>query len=137
MNPLSNDHLYKVVYDGNDEGQPPIHVYTKWLDGKGVDYTSVHLVEKTPSKTKLKDLWKRSGLPVRKFFNTSGNSYRNGGFKAKLETMNDSQAIAALAADGMLIKRPILDAGDSVLRSVLQGLGADRFIVQSEMRLGL
>jgi arsenate reductase len=87
----------------------------KWLDAAGVEARSVHLVEKTPSASKLKALWKTSGLPIRKFFNTSGNSYRNGGFKQKLETMTDAQALAALADDGMLIKRPILDTGDAVL----------------------
>lgn len=87
----------------------------KWLDAQGLDYQTVHLVEQTPSKKQLADLHARSGLPVRKFFNTSGNSYRNGGFKEKLDQMSDAQAFAALAADGMLIKRPILEAGDKVL----------------------
>ena len=66
-------------------------------------------------KTALKKLWKTSGLPLRKLFNTSGQSYRQGGFKQKLETMSDDEALAALAADGKLIKRPLLDAGNTVL----------------------
>jgi arsenate reductase len=58
---------------------------------------------------------KRSGLPVRKFFNTSGESYKAGGFKDKVDKMSDEQALTALAKDGKLIKRPIVDAGKTVL----------------------
>ncbi len=86
----------------------------KWLDAHGVEYTSIDIVEQPPSKTALSSLVKRSGLPVRKWFNTSGQSYRQGGFKQKLETMSDAQAVAALAADGKLIKRPVL-VGDGVV----------------------
>lgn len=86
-----------------------------WLDAQGVEYKSINLVEKPPSKSKLKDLWKRSGEPIRKLFNTSGESYRSGGFKEKLATMSESDALVALAADGKLIKRPIVDLGDKVL----------------------
>lgn len=83
----------------------------KWLDAQGVDYKSIDIVVQPPSKSALKQLVKRSGLPVRKWFNTSGQSYRQGGFKQKLETMSEAQAIDALAADGKLIKRPVI-AGD-------------------------
>jgi arsenate reductase len=86
-----------------------------WLDGHGIAYKSINLVETPPSKTKLADLWKRSGEPIRKFFNTSGESYRSGGFKDKLATLSDKEALAALAADGKLIKRPIVDTPDKVL----------------------
>ena len=87
----------------------------KWLDEAGVAYERVHLVEKTPSQKTLKDLWQRSGLPLKKFFNTSGQSYRGGGWKEKLPELSDAAAIKGLAGDGMLIKRPILDTGDQVL----------------------
>ena len=88
----------------------------KWLDENGVDYRAVHIVEKTPSKTKLKKLWKASGLPLAKFFNTSGGSYREGGWTQKRKDgVSDAEILEALAADGMLIKRPILDAGETVL----------------------
>ena len=63
----------------------------------------------------LQDLWARSGVPLRSLFNTSGRSYREGGFKEKLATMSDEDALAALAADGKLVKRPILDVGGRVL----------------------
>ena len=87
----------------------------KWLDAHGVDYQSIDIVEKPPSKAALKQLVKRSGLPVRKWFNTSGQSYRQGGFKEKLESMSEAQAIDALAADGKLIKRPVVDGDGFVL----------------------
>ncbi|HJL06071.1 MAG TPA: Spx/MgsR family RNA polymerase-binding regulatory protein [Polyangiaceae bacterium LLY-WYZ-15_(1-7)] len=88
---------------------------TKWLDAKGVAYEAVPIVDRPPSKTALKKLWKRSGLPIKRFFNTSGKSYREGGFSQKLPEMSDDEALAALAADGKLIKRPLVDAGDATL----------------------
>jgi arsenate reductase len=87
----------------------------KWMTGKGVPFESIDLVAKPPSASKLRELWKRSGLPLAKFFNTSGESYRAGGFKEKLKTMSDAEALAALAADGKLIKRPLVDTGKAVL----------------------
>jgi len=87
----------------------------KWLTAKGVAFQPIDLVATPPSASKLRDLWKRSGLPLAKFFNTSGESYRAGGFREKLKTMSDAEALAALAADGKLIKRPLVDAGKTVL----------------------
>lgn len=87
----------------------------KWLAEKQLDVQTRHIVENPPSAEELRDLWQRSGLPVKRFFNTSGGSYREGNFKERLGTMSDEEALAALAADGMLIKRPILDNGESVL----------------------
>lgn len=86
----------------------------KWLEARGVAHDRVHLVEATPSAEQLSDLWSRSGAPIKRLFNTSGKSYRAGGFSQKLPGMSDVEALAALAADGMLIKRPILDTGDAV-----------------------
>lgn len=87
----------------------------KWMSEHQVAFQATDIVAKPPSATKLRDLWKRSGLPLARFFNTSGESYRAGGFKEKLKTMSDAQALVALAADGKLIKRPLVDAGDAVL----------------------
>jgi arsenate reductase len=87
----------------------------KWLDGKGVSYEKTDLVATPPSLSALRDLFKRSGLPINKLFNTSGESYRNGNFKQRLATMSESEALAALASDGKLIKRPIVDTGEAVL----------------------
>ena len=87
----------------------------KFLDAEGVEHDTKDIVQNPPSKALLKKALKRSGLPVRKFFNTSGQSYRQGGFKEKLETMTDDQALSALAADGKLIKRPLVVEDDFVL----------------------
>lgn len=87
----------------------------KHLVGLGVDLAIVELKTDPPSTTALADLHARSGLPLKKLFNTAGQSYRGGGFKDRLPTMSDAEQYGALAADGMLIKRPILDLGDTVL----------------------
>ena len=87
----------------------------KWMAERDVTFEATDIVAKPPSATKLRDLWKRSGLPIARFFNTSGESYRAGGFKEKLKTMSDAEALAALAADGKLIKRPLVDTGAAVL----------------------
>lgn len=79
----------------------------KWLDAQGIDYKKKHIAETPPSATTLKKALK-SGIELKKLFNTSGQSYRNGGFKEKLQTMSDAEAIDALAADGKLIKRPLV-----------------------------
>ena len=72
----------------------------RWLSARGVEHQTVHLVEQRPSAETLKDLWRRSGQPLKKMFNTAGKSYRAGGFKDKLPTMTDQQALDALAAAG-------------------------------------
>ena len=87
----------------------------KWLDEHGAKYGKTDLVAEPIAPAKLKDLLKRSGLPVTRFFNTSGESYREGGFKDRLKTMTEADAIAALAKDGKLVKRPIVDTGKKVL----------------------
>jgi arsenate reductase len=87
----------------------------KWLGEQGVKHSSSDLVATPIPLAKLRDLHERSGLPIKRFFNTSGESYRNGQFGSKLASMSDAQALAALAADGKLVKRPIVDAGKTVL----------------------
>ena len=79
----------------------------KWLDRNGVEHTSVDIVEKPPSKSTLERAH-RAGIPLRKLFNTAGQSYRRGGFKDKLPSMSKAEALAALADDGKLIKRPLV-----------------------------
>ena len=81
----------------------------KWLDDHGVSYIDRHIVEDNPQAAEIADWQERSGLPVRRFFNTSGMKYRELGVKAKLDAgMSDEDARALLATDGMLVKRPIL-----------------------------
>lgn len=88
----------------------------KWLDDHGVSYIDRHIVEDRPTAAELANWQARSGLPVRRFFNTSGMKYRELGVKAKLDAgMSDAEAFELLATDGMLVKRPIIVAGDTVL----------------------
>ena len=88
----------------------------KWLDDHGIVYTDRHIVEERPTAAELADWQARSGLPVRRFFNTSGMKYRELGVKAKLDAgMSDAEAFELLATDGMLVKRPLIVAGDTVL----------------------
>lgn len=87
----------------------------KHLAGGGVEVTVVELKTDSPSAATLANLHARSGLPLRRLFNVAGQSYRAGGFKDRLPSMSDEEQYAALAADGMLIKRPILDLGHTVL----------------------
>lgn len=79
----------------------------KWLAAHDVNVELVHIVEYPPSKAELKDVLK-SGVPLKKLFNTSGASYREGGFGERLKTMTEAEALTALTADGKLIKRPIV-----------------------------
>lgn len=86
----------------------------KWLDGRGVAYDSIDIVEAPPKKAELKRALS-SGVPLKKLFNTSGVSYREGGWSDKLDRITEAQALDALVADGKLIKRPFLLSGDAVL----------------------
>ncbi|MCO4761340.1 MAG: arsenate reductase family protein [Myxococcales bacterium] len=87
----------------------------KWLTAAGVEADVVHIVEQPPSAAQLQQAWQASGLPLKRFFNTSGQSYRGGGFKDRLPSMSEAAQLAALAADGKLIKRPLLVADQGVL----------------------
>ncbi|MBI9104500.1 MAG: arsenate reductase family protein [Spirochaetales bacterium] len=87
----------------------------KWLDENQVVFTPLHIVEESPDAATLKSLIEKSGLPFKKFFNTSGMKYRQLGLKDKLPTMTLAEAVELLASDGMLIKRPLLIKGDKVL----------------------
>lgn len=86
----------------------------KWLDQHGVSYDSVDIVTMPPKKAELSRAIK-SGVPLKKLFNTSGQSYRDGGWGEKLAKVTQAQALDALAADGKLIKRPFILDGDTVL----------------------
>ena len=88
----------------------------KWLDEHGIDYTSRHIVENPPTAEELA-LWHgASGLPLRRFFNTSGMLYRERNIKAVLDAgISDKEALELLAENGMLVKRPIVVGPDFVL----------------------
>ncbi len=80
----------------------------KWLEEKGVDYTLRPIKEQNPTAAELVTWVAQSGLPVKKFVNTSGQLYRSMGLKDKLPAMSAEETFALLATDGMLVKRPIL-----------------------------
>ena len=86
----------------------------KWLDDHGLAYEAVHIAENPPSRSELEDLYKKSGLDIKKFFNTSGMKYRELGLKDKIKTSSEDELLDLLATDGMLIKRPILTDGQKV-----------------------
>lgn len=80
----------------------------KWLKTQGTPHKLVDIVAQPPTAKVLASVMKEAGLPVRKLFNTSGQLYREGNYKEKLETMSDKDALSALASQGKLIKRPLL-----------------------------
>ena len=87
----------------------------KWLESVSVEVQERHIKEENPSVQELRTWWERSGLPLKKFFNTSGLQYKALGLKDKLPGMSEEEQIALLASDGMLVKRPILVGEDFVL----------------------
>ncbi|MGD7046213.1 arsenate reductase family protein [Jeotgalibacillus proteolyticus] len=86
----------------------------KWLEESGTSFEEVHLIEAPPSKEELKELYNKSGLDLKKFFNTSGMKYRELGLKDRLGDMSDDEKLELLASDGMLIKRPLTTDGQHV-----------------------
>ena len=87
----------------------------KYLDNRGTSYIDRHIKEDNPSEAELRAWHERSGLPLKKFFNTSGLQYKALGLKDKLPAMSEDEQFALLASDGMLVKRPILVGDDFVL----------------------
>lgn len=87
----------------------------KFLDEQGAVYTQRHIKEDNPTAEELRGWWQASGLPLKRFFNTSGLQYKALGLKDKLPTMSEDEQLELLATDGMLVKRPILVGGDFVL----------------------
>lgn len=87
----------------------------KWLDEHHVTYTERHIVEDNPSYEELKEWYERSGLPLKKFFNTSGMLYKEMELKNKLPLMSEEEQLKLLATNGMLVKRPLIVTDDKVL----------------------
>ena len=87
----------------------------KWLDEHTIDYTERHIVSDNPSYDELKEWHRISGLPLKKFFNTSGLLYKEMQLKDKLAAMSEDEQLALLATNGMLVKRPMVIGDDFVL----------------------
>jgi arsenate reductase (glutaredoxin) len=86
----------------------------KWLEESNVPFNEVHIVENPPTKEEIAALHQKSGLPLKKFFNTSGQKYRELGLKDKVASASDEELYETLATDGMLLKRPIVANEDKV-----------------------
>ena len=87
----------------------------KWLESHGAKFEDRHIVEQPPTVAELTEWIPRSGLPLKRFFNTSGLKYKELGLKDKLAAMSEEEQIAILASDGMLIKRPLLVLENTVI----------------------
>ena len=87
----------------------------KWLDANGVEYVERAIVEENPTYEELKEWYGKSGLPLKKFFNTSGVLYKEMQLKDKLPAMSEEEQLKLLATDGKLVKRPLVVGEDFVL----------------------
>lgn len=87
----------------------------KWLEDQNISFTDRHIVEENPTLEELKEWVVKSGLPMKRFFNTSGMKYRELQLKDKLPQMSEEEQLELLASDGMLVKRPVLVGDDFVL----------------------
>ncbi len=87
----------------------------KWLDDNGIEYVDRHIKEHNPSLEELKEWYEKSGLPLKKFFNTSGLLYKSMELKDKLPAMSEEEQLQLLSSDGMLVKRPIIVTDNTVL----------------------
>lgn len=87
----------------------------KWLDDRGIEYTDRHIVEDNPTFDELKTWYEKSGLPLKRFFNTSGLLYKSMELKDRLATMSEDEQLTLLASNGMLVKRPLLITDNAVI----------------------
>lgn len=87
----------------------------KWLEANHLEFTERHIVEENPSYEELKEWHAESGLPLKKFFNTSGMLYKEMQLKDKLPTMSEEEQLKLLATNGMLVKRPLIVKGNIIL----------------------
>ena len=86
----------------------------KWLDERGLSYTDRHIKNDNPTYEELTEWYRRSGLPLKRFFNTSGLAYKALNLKEKLPVMIEEEQLRLLASDGMLVKRPIVVTDDHI-----------------------
>ena len=87
----------------------------KWLDEQGIEYALRDIKNDNPTLPELTEWYRKSGLPLRRFFNTSGLLYKSLELKTRLPQMSESEMLELLATDGMLVKRPIIVDGEKVL----------------------
>ena len=99
-----------------------------WLDQRGIPYELRLIREENPSAEELKEWQIRSGLPLKRFFNTSGLQYKTLNLKEKLPQTSEEEQLALLASDGMLVKRPLLVSEDFVLTGFREAEYEERFV---------
>ena len=100
----------------------------KWLESQGIAYTERNIAEENPTYAELKEWYKKSGLPLKRFFNTSGLLYKSMQLKDKLPEMSEEEQLKLLATDGMLVKRPLVVDGDNVLTGFKEAEGAEKML---------
>lgn len=98
----------------------------KWLDEQGKEYQIIDIKEHNPSREELKEAYEKSGLPLKKFFNTSGQVYRGLNLKDKLASMSEEEQLELLASDGMLVKRPLVIKDHIVLTGFKEAEWAEK-----------
>ena len=97
-----------------------------WLESNGVEFEDRHIVENNPTAEELKVWYEKSGLPLKKFFNTSGLKYKELGLKDKLPNMTEEEQLNLLGTDGMLVKRPLVIGDDFVLKGFTEPQWAEK-----------
>lgn len=100
----------------------------RWLDDNGVNYEFRDIKQSNPDYEELKGLFVKSGIPLRKFFNTSGLIYKSLKLKDKLDVMSEEEQLALLSTDGMLIKRPLLVCDNFVLVGFKENIWQDNLL---------
>lgn len=98
----------------------------KWLDENGIEHEIIDIKEDHPDEAALRAYYAKSGLPLKRFFNTSGTQYRELGLSKKLPDMTEDEQVALLATDGMLVKRPLLVGADYVLTGFREAEWAEK-----------
>lgn len=100
----------------------------KWLDEHQVAYDDRHIVEENPTFEELKDWHGRSGMSLKKFFNTSGMLYKEMKLKDKLPTMSEEEQLRLLATNGMLVKRPLIVDGNTVITGFKEAEWSEKLV---------
>lgn len=95
----------------------------KWLDENNIEYTQRHIVENNPTYDELKEWYEKSGLELKRFFNTSGLLYKDMKLKDKLPTMSEDEQLKLLSTNGMLVKRPLVVTKDTYLLDLRKDSG--------------
>lgn len=98
----------------------------KWLDAQGISYEERDIKTENPRKEELTEWYHKSGLPLKRFFNTSGNLYKELKLKDKLPQMSEEEQLELLSTDGMLVKRPIIVTEATVLTGFKESEWAEK-----------